>query len=82
MPARVKAVRPGESSDPEINELLEAGRDSWWGDAAMFGVIGRRPDLLKTIVPVFVAFFGKGIVEPHIHELMRIKTGQVNDCTY
>jgi len=48
----------------------------------MFGVIGRRPELLKSIVPVFESFFVKGLVEPHIFELMRIKTGQVNDCTY
>ena len=65
-----------------MNQLLQQGRDSWWGDSAMFGVIGRRPELLKSIVPVFVSFFGKGLVEPHIFELMRIKTGLVNDCAY
>jgi hypothetical protein len=48
----------------------------------MFGVIGRRPELLKSVVPVFEAFFDKGLVEPHIFELMRVKTGQINDCTY
>ena len=48
----------------------------------MFGVIGRSPALLKSIVPVFGAFFAEGHVEPHIHELMRLKTGQINDCAY
>ena len=48
----------------------------------MFGVIGRCPELLKSIIPVFGAFFGAGQVEPHIHEMMRLKTGQINDCAY
>lgn len=82
MSTRVNPLRPGQSPDAEINELLEGARDAWWGDSAMFGVIGRNPQLLKTIVPVFQAFFQEGQVEPHIHEMMRIKTGQMNDCTY
>jgi hypothetical protein len=48
----------------------------------MFGIIGRNPSMLKTIVPVFGSFFGEGSVEPHIHEMMRLKTGQINDCAY
>lgn len=82
MPTRISPLKPGESPDPAVNELLHQARDSWWGDPAMFGVIGRNPALLKTIVPVFGAFFGAGKIEPHIHELMRIKTGQINDCAY
>ncbi len=82
MASRITPLAPGESPDAEVNELLEQGREGWWGDAAMFGVIGRNPALLKTIVPVFGAFFGEGSVEPHIHEMMRLKTGQINDCAY
>ena len=82
MATRIKPLGPGESSDETVNELLQQGRDGWWGDSAMFGVIGRNPELLKTIVPVFGAFFGAGKIEPHIHELMRLKTGQSNDCAY
>jgi hypothetical protein len=65
-----------------VNAILEQGRDSWWEDSAMFGVIGRNPALLEAIVPVFASFFGPGKIEPHIHELMRLKTGQINDCAY
>ncbi len=82
MASRIAPVAPGESPDPEVNEILQDGRDAWWADSAMFGVIGRNPELLKAIVPVFVSFFGMGKVEPHIHELMRLKTGQINDCAY
>jgi hypothetical protein len=67
---------------PPLKELLIAGADGWWKDAEMFGVIGRVPDLLKSIVPVFVSFFGAGRLDAHLFELMRIKTGQINDCAY
>ena len=48
----------------------------------MFGVIGRNPQMLKAIIPVFGSFFAEGAIEPHIHEMMRLKTGQINDCAY
>lgn len=82
MATRIKPLTPGGSPDPKVNELLRVSQDGWFADTAMFGVIGRRPELLKSIIPVFEAFFAKGLVEPHVFELMRIKTGQVNDCQY
>ena len=82
MGTRITPLKPGESPDDEVNRLLADGRDGWWADANMFGVIGRNPEMLKAIVPVFGAFFAQGSVEPHIHEMMRLKTGQINDCAY
>lgn len=82
MTTRITPLRPGESPDDEANQLLADGRDGWWGDANMFGVIARNPQMLKAIVPVFGSFFAEGSVEPHIHEMMRLKTGQINDCAY
>lgn len=82
MTSRITPLAPGESPDAEVNELLQQGREGWWGDAAMFGIIGRNPSMLKSILPVFGSFFAEGSVEPHIHELMRLKTGQINDCAY
>ena len=82
MTTRIQPIAPGSSPDPEVNQILSDGEQGWWQDANMFGVIGRNPELLKSIVPVFVSFFGMGKVEPHIHELMRLKTGQINDCAY
>ena len=82
MATRITPVRPGESDDPEVNQLLTDGKEGWWQDNEMFGVIARRPGLLKAIVPVFVEFFGKGLVEPYLLEMMRIKTGEINRCTY
>ena len=83
MSTRIKPLRAGQSPDARVNEIL-AGVESggWWADPAMFGTIAHRPELLKAMVPTFEAFFAKGLVEPHIYELMRLKTGQINDCAY
>lgn len=82
MATRVTPLKPGESPDSKVNELLEDSREGWWQDSGMFGAIAQRPELLKSIVPVFESFFVNGKVEPHIHEMMRLKTGQINDCHY
>ena len=82
MPSQVTPLKAGESPDAEVNKLLQDAVDGWWNDSAMFGVIARQPDLLKTIVPVFAAFFMAGRIEPYLFELMRLKTGEINQCTY
>ena len=82
MSSVVQPIKPGESPDPEVNELLQQAEEGWWNDTAMFGVIARQPDLLKRIVPVFEAFFMAGRIPPHLFELMRLKTGEINRCTY
>ncbi len=82
MSSVITPLGPGESSDPEVNELLQSAVDGWWNDSAMFGVMGHQPDLVKTIVPVFAAFFTAGRLPAHLFELMRLKTGEINQCTY
>lgn len=82
MPLVVRPVTPGQSADPDVNKLLQDAVEGWWGDSAMFGAIAHQPDLLKTIVPVFQAFFMAGRFAPQMFELMRLKTGEINRCTY
>ena len=82
MTTRITPLAPGEAADEVTNQLLADGRDGWWADSAMFGVIAKNPKMLQAIVPVFGSFFAEGSVEPHIHEMMRLKTGQINDCAY
>jgi alkylhydroperoxidase family enzyme len=82
MSGRIAIVRPGESPDPETNALLKELQEGWFGDIGMFGTIARIPTLLKRMVPVFEAFFAQGVVEPQLIELMRLKMGVINDCTY
>ena len=75
MPSRIPSVTRETTDDPDLKQLLNDGAEGWWKDSEMFGVIARVPDLLKTIVPVFGAFFGGGRIAPHVFEMMRIKTG-------
>ncbi len=82
MTSIIQPVKPGESKDPEVNKLLQDAVEGWYQDSAMFGLMGRQPDLLKTIVPVFEAFFMAGRIPPHLLELMRLKTGEINRCAY
>ncbi len=82
MATRVRALKPGESPDPEVNKILQNAKEGWFLDTTMFGVIGHKPELLKRIVRVFEALFGMGEVPPHLLELMRIRTGNLNACTY
>lgn len=82
MSSIVEPIKPGESEDAEVNKLLQDAVDGWWNDSAMFGAIAHQPDLLKTIIPVFAAFFMAGRIPPHMFELMRLKTGEINRCTY
>jgi hypothetical protein len=82
MASRVQPVADDQIADPGVKERMSQAREGWWLDTQMFGVIGRVPALLNSIVPVFESFFGGGRIEPHIFEMMRLKTGQINDCAY
>ncbi len=82
MSSRIEPLKPGESDDAAVNRILNDAVEGWFNDSAMFGLIGRQPALLKTIVSVFEAFFLGGRIEAHIFELMRLKTGEINQCTY
>ncbi len=82
MTSRIEPVTDASATDAGVKERLGQARDGWWLDTQMFGVIGRVPPLLNSIVPVFESFFGGGRIEPHIFEMMRLKTGQINDCAY
>jgi len=81
MPTRIQPLKAGEAPDPEVNRLIEFSQAAF-GDPNMWGVLAHRPEIVKAITPPFEEIFLRGKVEPHIHELMRIKTGEVNDCNY
>lgn len=82
MATRLKPLKLGESRDPAVNGIIQFSQDGF-GDTQMFGLIARRPELLKRIAAVFEYLFGGGgPVEPHLLEMMRIRTGHLNACTY
>jgi len=82
MVSRIQPVTEDTTSDAGVKERLSQAREGWWHDTQMFGVIGRVPSLLNSVVPVFESFFGGGRIDAHIFEMMRLKTGQINDCAY
>ena len=79
---RIRAIQPGESDDPEVNEILQEAVDGWWADSNLFGVVAHRPELLKAMIPVFRAIFGTGTIPPYLKDLMRIQTGHQWGCAY
>lgn len=82
MTSRIDPITPAEADDEEIEDILQAAAEGWWEDPAMMGVMAHQPQLLKSIIPAFRSFFIEGDVETHIYELMRLKDGEINRCTY
>ncbi len=82
MTTRISPVPLGKGQDEQVEGILQFSKDAF-RDTEMFGLIARRPELLKVIAPVFGELFGgNGKVEPYIHEMMRLKTGEINSCAY
>ena len=82
MTTRIGIVENGTSGDEGVEGILEFSKNGFQ-DTEMFGLMARRPELLKVIAPVFGELFGgNGKIEPYIHEMMRLKTGEINSCAY
>lgn len=82
MGTRLRPLKLGEASDLAVKGIIQFSKDGF-GDTQMFGLIARRPELLKRIAAVFEYLFGGGgLVEPYLLEMMRIRTGHLNACTY
>lgn len=82
MSTRLKPLKLGESADTAVNGIIQFSKDGF-GDTQMFGLLARRPEVLKRIAAVFEYLFGGGgLVEPYLLEMMRIRTGHLNACTY
>ena len=82
MATRLTPLKLGESLDPVVNGIVQFSKDGF-GDTQMFGLLARRPEVLKRIAAVFEYLFGGGgLIEPYLLEMMRIRTGHLNACTY
>jgi alkylhydroperoxidase family enzyme len=83
MPARIQSIAAGSSDDPVINSLIDFAQNGF-GDTQMFGLLARRPELLKRIASVFAYFLAGegGLIEPRLLELMRVRGAHLNACTY
>ncbi len=81
MSARIQSI--ASSSDPDVNAILQFAK-SGFADTQMFGLLGRRPELLKRVAPLFAYFLAGegGLIEPELLELMRLRGANLNACTY
>ena len=83
MSARITSLAAGSSADPTVNGILEFAKNGF-GDTQMFGLIARRPELLKRVAGMFAYFLAGegGLIEPQLLELMRLRGANLNACTY
>ena len=83
MSTRISSVAAGSSSDPAVNSLIDFAKNGF-GDTQMFGLLARRPELLKRIASVFAYFLAGegGLIELRLLELMRVRGAHLNACTY
>ena len=82
MPTRLRPVKLGESSDDAVNGILQFSQDGF-GDTGFFGLLARRPELLKRTAAVFAYLFGGGgLLEPYLLEMVRLRVASLMASTY
>jgi alkylhydroperoxidase family enzyme len=83
MAARIDSVAAGSSDDPAVNSLIDFAKNGF-ADTQMFGLLARRPELLKRVASMFAYFLAGegGLIEPRLLELMRLRGAHLNACTY
>ena len=83
MSARIESIPAGSSDDPVVNSLIDFAKNGF-GDTQMFGLLARRPELLKRVASIFSYFLAGegGLIEPRLLELMRVRGAHLNACTY
>jgi alkylhydroperoxidase family enzyme len=83
MAARIESIRAGSSTDAAVNGIVDFAKQGF-GDTQMFGLLARRPELLKRVAPLFAYFLAGegGLIEPELLELMRLRGANLNACTY
>jgi alkylhydroperoxidase family enzyme len=80
---RISEITPDEVADDELSAVLKES-EKLAGDATLQGIVARRPEIFEG----FQAFIGAALrgenseIEPHIKELMRLKSAEINRCTY
>ena len=83
MSARIQSIAAGSSNDPAVNSLIDFAKNGF-ADTQMFGLLARRPELLKRVASLFAYFLAGegGLIEPRLLELMRVRGAHLNACTY
>jgi hypothetical protein len=77
----VRPVQAGESTRPEVNQLLEAWSTGFWQDAGLAGVLALRPEILKAVTSVAAEFYS-GRIEHNVMEALRRSVAVTLDDPY
>ena len=82
MSTRIAPIALGKGQDEEVEGILQFSKDGFQ-DTEMFGLIARVPALIKAIAPAFSATLaGGGLLPASLHEMIRLKAGEMNSCAY
>ncbi len=83
MSARIASLEAGSSPDTTVNAIIDFSKQGF-GDTQMFGLLARRPELLKRAASMFAYFLAGqgGLIETELLELMRLRGANLNACTY
>lgn len=83
MAARIQSLPAGSSNDPTVNAIIDFSKKGF-GDIQMFGLLARRPELLKRAAVLFAYVLAGegGLIEPELPELMRLRGANLSACTY
>jgi alkylhydroperoxidase family enzyme len=83
MSARISSIAASSSNDAAVNSIIDFAKNGF-GDTQMFGLLARRPELLKRVASLFAYFLAGegGLIEPRLLELMRLRGAHLNACTY
>jgi alkylhydroperoxidase family enzyme len=82
MTSRPETVKPGETDDSKVDELLHEAENNWYGDTAFFGAMAHQPDLFKQIVSLLRDFSQSEHIDSATFELMRLKIAEAHQCAY
>ena len=69
-------------ADPAANEFLASLEQRSRRANHFFRTMGRRPDVLKSFVPLYGAIMGPGPVERRVKELVYLTCSYANQCAY
>ena len=73
---------PPSQADPDLTEAVHKLTEHFGHLPNMFGVMARRPEVLKRFLPFFSAVMSDESISPRHRELAFLKASILNGCAY
>lgn len=71
-----------EQAPKDLHEIYDNMQKALGRMPNVFGVMARRPEVLKTLLPFYTNVTEGGTIEAKYKELAYLKTSSVNGCEY